>query len=209
MLKNFIKELRGKPRLRWGLATIVGVLWLYAVLLLRDGLQEQVQKLDMTAKSIARLKAQLAQPEWLARMEQVKVLSVQMEGRLWQAPTAGLAQAAFQDWINSALVKAVATNPQMTVTVIDEAVKTPVATQDAGKGVTPAGLWKIKAKLGFNFTPEALMSFLNLVESNDHQIIVGTLDVRREPLPHVEMELYGYFQKQADPTGEARNSVTF
>ncbi len=200
MFDNLAKQLRAQPRLRWGLALIVGILWLYTILLLRDDLQEQTQRHRMAVQSIAHLRAQLEQPEWVARMEQAKVVSVQLEGRLWQAPTSGLAQAAFQDWLNSAMTKSSALNPQITVIVQDELVantlvRTPV--QSTTPGATPADLWKIKAKLGFNFTPTCLMDFLNLIENNEHQIVVGTLDVRREPLPHVEMELYGYFQKRA------------
>ncbi len=207
MLDNFLGQLRDNPRLRWGLALVVGILWLYVILLLRDNLQEQTQQHRMAVQSIARLRAQFAQPEWVARVEQAKILSVQLEGRLWQAPTSGLAQAAFQDWLNAAMVKAGATNPQITVTVIDEAVANTPNQNENSDTTTPADLWKIKAKLGFDFSAATLMAFLNLLENHEKQIIVGTFNVRKEPMPHVEMELYGYFQKQAAPTATKSNLV--
>ncbi len=193
MLDNFLAQLRGNPRLRWGIAIIVAVLWLYGILLLKDSLQERSMQYRMDGKRVAQMRAELAQPEWLARVEQANVLSTQLEGRLWQAPTQGLAQAAFQDWLNTAVRNAGVARAQVAVTVIDE---TP-ATQQGDAGATPADLWKIKAKLSFDFSAQSLIELLRMMESNDKQIAVGTLVVHKEPTPHVEMELYGYFQKQA------------
>jgi len=39
------------------------------------------------------------------------------------------------------------------------------------------------------------MSFLTLIENHDKQIVVSALNVRKEPSPRVDMELYVYFQK--------------
>jgi len=199
MLDNLLNQLRDNPRLRWGVALIAGIFWLYAILLLRETLQEQTQQHQIAAQSISRLRAQLAQPEWTARVVPAKTMAVQLEGRLWQAPTSGLAQAAFQDWLNAAIVNAGVTRPQITVIVIDEAAADAHnQNQDAGTTV-PADLWKIKAKLGFDFSAAPLLNFMSRIESHEKQIIVGALNVRKEPTPHVEMELYGYFQKQAAP----------
>lgn len=199
MLTNFLTQLRDNPRLRWGIALIVGISWLYAILVLRDNLQEQTRQHHATALAIVHLRAQLAQPEWLSRVTPARTMSVQMEGRLWQAPTSGLAQAAFQDWLNVAMIKAGVTRQQITVTVIDEIAANAPNQNQATDSTTPADLWKIKAKLGFDYSAPTLLEFLSKIESHEKQIIVGTLNVRKEPMSHVEMELYGYFQKQATP----------
>lgn len=204
MFDNFLQQLRDNPRLRWGVALIIGIFWLYAILLLRESLQQQEQQHRATAQAITRLRAQLAQPEWTARVMPAKIMAVQLEGLLWQAPTSGLAQAAFQDWLNSTMAKAGVPRPLITVTVIDEAVASePNQNRDSGASTsansTPENLWKIKAKLGFDFSPASLLDFLNRIETHDKQIIVATLSVRKEPTAHVEMELLGYFQKQAAP----------
>lgn len=200
MLDNFINQLRDTPRLRWGIALIVGTFGLYGILLLREALQEEDQQYRVAAQSISRLSAQLAQPEWVSRVVPAKTMAVQREAKLWQAPTPGLAQAAFQDWLNAAMVKAGVTHPQITVTVIDEAAVNAPNQSEGSDTTTPADLWKIKAKLGFDFSAATLMNFLDQIENNDKQIIVGAFNARKEPMPHVEMELYGYFQKQAAPT---------
>lgn len=197
MIDNLLNELRENPRLRWGVALIIGIFWLYGILLLRERLQEQEQQHRAAMQSISRLRAQLAQPEWAARVAPARDMAMQLEGRLWQAPTPGLAQAAFQDWLNAAMIKAGVTHPQITVTVIDEAVaNVPNQNQDLGK-TTPVDLWKIRAKLGFDFSSATLLDFMSRIENHEKQIIVDTLNARKEPTPRVEMELYGYFQKQA------------
>jgi hypothetical protein len=206
MLNTFLNDLRHNLRLRLWLALIVGAVGLYGILLLRDALHNAEQQQQAVVRSVGRLQAQLTQTEWLERLPAAKILAVQLEGRLWQAPTAGLAQAALQDWLNASLIQSKATKPLITVTVLDEItaggdgnaapVNPPAATAD-GAPATPPDLWKIKAKVGFDFTPESLLAFLNRIENHDQQIIVDALSVRKEPIAHVEVQLLAYFQKQA------------
>jgi len=206
MFDNLLSQLRDNPRLRWGVALIIGIFWLYSILLLRDSLQQQTQQHRATAQALARLQAQLAQPQWTTRVTPAKVMAVQLEGKLWQAATPGLAQAAFQDWLNASMAKAGISKPQISVTVLEEAAPN-AAAQNLGSSPTssppsstPADLWKLKAKLSLEFNAPSLMSFLTLIENHDKQIIVAALNVRKEPSPRVDMELYGYFQKPAAPS---------
>lgn len=205
MLDNFLNQLRNNPRLRWGVILIVGITWLYGILLLRETLQEQEQEHRAAAQSISRLRAQLAQPEWIERVAPARDMAMQLEGRLWQAPTSGLAQAAFQDWLNAAMIKAGVARPQITVTVLDEA-GTNNQNQDSGTP-PPSDLWKIKAKLSFDFSPATLLDFMGRIEGNEKQIITGALNVRKEPAPRVEMELFSYFQKQSTPATKPKELV--
>lgn len=204
MLANFFNQLRDNPRLRWGLLLIIGIFWLYGVLVLRDDLQEKTQQQHVLVQSISRLRAQLAQTEWATRLTPAKVLAVQLEGKLWQAPTSGLAQAAFQDWLNATLLKAGVANPQISVTVVDDALTGPntssASTPNSDPGAvanTPTDLWKIKAKLSFELGATVASDVMARIESNEKQIVVGALNVRKEPSPRVEMELFAFFQKTA------------
>jgi len=198
MIDDFIKQLSDNPRLRWGVALIIGIAWLYAILLMRDSLQQQTQQHRAATHSLARLSSQLAQPEWEARMASSKIRVTQMEGGLWQAPTAGLAQAALQDELNATLNKAGATHSLISVTVIDEIVEgAPDQNPDAATTTTPHDLWKIKAKLGFDFSAPTLLAFLQQIETQDKHLVIETLNVRQAPTSHVEMEVVAYFQKQA------------
>lgn len=208
MLNTLLNDLRSNARLRLWLALIVGAIGLYGLLSMRDALQNSEQMQRTAAQNITRLQTQLTQAEWLGRLAPAQTMAVQMQSRLWQAPTAGLAQAALQDWLNAALMQAKAGRPQVTVTVVDEiassangatpATTTPVALAASdGTPATPPDLWKIKAKIGFAYTAPSMLDFLNIVANHDKQVIVSTLNVRKEPLPQVEAELVAYFQKQA------------
>lgn len=205
MLDNFLNQLRNNPRLRWGVTLIAGIIWLYGILLLRETLQEQEQQHRATAQSISRLHTHLAQPEWIARVAPVRDMAMQLDGRLWQAPTSGLAQAAFQDWLNATMVKVAVTRPQIIVTVLDDAGANN-QNQDPGTAI-PSDLWKIKAKLSFDFSQATLLDFMGRIEGNEKQIITGALNVRKEPAPRVEMELFGYFQKQLAPATKTKELV--
>jgi hypothetical protein len=207
MLDNVFKELRNNPRLRWGMWLVVGIFWLYAVILLGETLQDRQQQYGAAAQSVSRLQAQLAQPEWMSRVESVKTMAVQLEGRLWQAPTSGLAQAAFQDWLNAALAKAGAVSPVITVTVIDEIDTERITSAQNLDTTTPPDLWKITAKLGFGFEASTLLDFLNQIESYDREIVVSSITVRKEPSAHIEMELNAYFQKQAETTKQGNRAT--
>lgn len=202
MMDDFLTQLRGNPRLRWGIALIVGIAWLYGILLLRDEVADQTLRYRSATQAIARLQAQLAQPEWADRATAARAMAVQLEGRLWQAPTPGLAQSAYQDWVTATLVKAGINNPQVTVTVVEDAPAAgatgaaPLTAAAAPAVAAPTDLWKIKAKLNFEFNAPALMDFLARLESHEKQTVVNTLTARKEPAPRVDMEVVAYFQKQ-------------
>ena len=206
MLNKLLNDLRSNARLRLWLALIVGVIGFYGMLLLRDALLDAEQVHRTTALNITRLRAQLTQAEWLERLPPAKTMAVQMETRLWQAPTAGLAQAAFQDWINNALMQAKAGRPQVAVTVVDEIVEGGNGVGADSASATPADLWKIKAKIGFAYTAPSLLDFLSTLASHDKQVVVVALSVRKDPMPQVEAELVAYFQKQAVPEKATTNT---
>jgi len=198
VFNEFSNQLRENSRLRLGVMFALGILWLYLLLILRDTLQEANQQYDSITQSIARQQDQLAQPEWVARSSDAKRLSEEMEGRLWQAATSGIAQAAFQDELNAAMQRAGVSKSQITATVIDEIVEgAPI--NAVSNTDTPPDLWKIKAIVGFEYNAKTLLAFLGEIEGNDKHIVEVALNVRREPQSRVEFELVGYFKKQTSP----------
>lgn len=192
MIDKLLTPLRDNARLRWGLAAIIGILWLYGVLILRDAVQLKSQEHTNVARSLARLRAELTQPEWVDRVAPAKALAVQLESRLWQAPTSGLAQAAFQEWINSTIAQSGAKNAQIANVAIEEGEGEP----NAAKSPLPNGLRKVSAKVRFDFAAPTLLNVLNLIESNEKLTTVSSLVVRRDPPASVELDVSAVFQKQ-------------
>lgn len=212
MMADFLNQWRGNARLRWGIALVVGIAWLYGILLLRDELQDRNMRLRSSSQAVARLQTQLEQPEWTERAIAARALATQLESRLWLAPTTGLAQSTFQDWLTQNAAKAGITSPQVTVTLVEDnapAVGAQAAPTQATAGEknasTPTDLWKLKARLAFDFSPPTFMDLLARMENNDKQIVVKVVTVRKEPNPRAELEVYAYFQK---PRNAASNAST-
>lgn len=185
MLNQFLFELKNSIRLRLGLALVVAVLWLNGVLSLRDALTEEARRTAQLAGQINRARQYAAQTEWPERAKQAQIAKVELEGRLWRSGTPGLAQAAFQDWLTQNLKRAEVGRPDVTMV------------PDAGGGKAGEGtdLWKIKAKLAFDFSPRSFESLMGQLVNHERQIVIEQLIVRRESLPRVEAVLVAPFQK--------------
>jgi hypothetical protein len=201
MLNNFLIQLRENARLRWGVALIIGTCWLYCILLIHEALQTGTRLHRSASQSLVRTRAQMTQTEWLARVAPAKTLAVQLESRLWRAATPGLAQAAFQDTLKAATLKAAVARPQVNVTLVEEPpAEAPNPTSNASAPSTPPDLWKVKAMVSFEFSAPGVLDVLRQIEGHDRQIVVAALSFSQSPLSRVELELYAYFQKPAGVT---------
>ena len=187
---------KANPRLRVGLWIIMGVFWLYALLLLRDENRLALTEYQTLARKVVQLQAQSSQTEWTARAESAQALQLALEGRLWREGTIGLAQATFQDWLNQVMQQANLPRGVVTVAAQEENAPENNATVRTESGLN-SDLWKVSAKVGFDFTPKNLNALLDRIESHEKQIIVENLVVRGAPIPRVDMVLVAYFQKAA------------
>lgn len=199
MLSDFIEQLKTNSRLRWGVWLIVWMFWLYGVLELRDYLAAEREQYRSTLASVSRLHAQNSRTEWLSRVEPARTMAVHLESRLWQASSSGLAQAAFQDWLRTALAESGVAQPQIRVSGVDEDVAS-----DQGGKQGAADLWKIRANLSFGLNPEGLTDLLSRIEFGERLVGIESLVIRNELAPRVEMQLIAFVQKQADaPVADA------
>ena len=105
MFEKYLAEIRTNLRLRLLLAGVAAIIWLYAVLNLRDLAIAKNQQFIGIERQIAKTKLQTSAADWPQRLQAIKLLQVELEGRLWQNSTQGLAQAAFQDWLNQAAIR--------------------------------------------------------------------------------------------------------
>jgi hypothetical protein len=201
MLENLRAELRANPRARVGIALIVAVIWFYAALLLRDARDQQQQQYRIAASHLARVQAVAAQKDWPARLAAATTLRADVESMLWRGTTLGLARATLQDWLDQHLRAA--------------GVPRPVVRLGTGEGDAGAGLggvadgtdaangalrdvWRVRAKLTFDFTPGSLNALLLKLEQNRPRMVVEALRVSKDPVPRVEMDVVAFFQKPGD-----------
>lgn len=191
---------KANPRLRLGLWLIIGIAWLYALLLLRDEARHAVSEHQTLARKVARFQAQAKQTDWMERVEPARALQLELESQLWRESTVGLAQAAFQDWLNQAVQQANLARPMVTVAAQEESASEKSGTDATGSDRN-GDVWKVSAKVGFDFTPKGLYALLGRLAGHDKQIVVETLVIRGVPTPRAEMVLVAYFQKPAAQEG--------
>ena len=202
MFDKLAAELGASRRLRLGLALIVAVLWLYGVLLLRDARDERTRGFRQASVQLARLQEAAGQTEWPQRLEEAKILPAALESGLWRGDSLGLSRAALQDWLAQQMKQAQVPRPLITLAAQeDDAAGAPGGAAPAGGAPAAeaaelaAGLWKVKAKLNFDFTAESLPLLLARLAAPSPRVTVESLRVVREPVARVEMVVVAYFQK--------------
>lgn len=198
MIDRFLTEFRANLRLRLLLAGVVAIVWLYGVITMRETAMAKNQQFIGLERQIAKLKMQVNQSDWPQRLDSIKLVRVELEGRLWQNSTQGLAQAAFQDWLNQAAIRASLGRPAITMLAVEEKSESAASADGAANPATAAPeLWKVRAKIEFDFTPPGLMNLLKQITINPQQIVVETVNIRKEPVPRVDMILVAMVQKTA------------
>jgi hypothetical protein len=194
---KYLAEFRGSLRLRLLLAGVVAILWLFAVINLRDLAIAKYTQFVGVERQIAKTKLQASQADWPQRLQAIKLLQVELEGRLWQNSTQGLAQAAFQDWLNQAAIRANLGRPAVTMLAVEDKADSGPSDNAPGTGSPDANLWRVRAKIEFDFTQPGLMNLLKQVTMNPQQVVVESLNIRKEPVPRADMLLVANFQKTA------------
>ena len=190
---RFLAELRNNARLRVGVALILAVLWVYAILLLRDARDAAVGEYRNASVKLARLQAVEQQADWGERLNAAKTLQAEIESRLWRGATLGLARASFQDFLGQQMRQAGITRPSVAMGTADEESRS----EGAQTGLTD-DLWKVKAKLVFDFNPLSFNKLFVQLANHPHRVVVESLHVTKEPVPRVEAVLLAYFQKPDD-----------
>ena len=194
MLDQFLSELKSNARLRIAVALVFAVLWLYLILLMRDALDSSARQYRSASIKLARLQSVMQQGDWTERLNAAKTLQAGMENALWRGDTLGLARASFQDWLNQQVQRAAVSRPVISMgTGIEEAI---------GEQAQSAGiddLWKVRAKLVFDFNPESLNKLLGQMMGHTHQVAIESLHITKEPIARVEIVASAYFQKSGRP----------
>ncbi len=190
-----LDALKTNPRLRWGLMGILGILWLYGVLELRDQVQVKAGNHLTLNRKIARIQGTALQTDWPNRLIDARALQARLEKNLWRENSIGLAQATFNDWLNQLAQQAGLSKVQLTVAVQDEES---AAGKDKTRDESQVAdrLWKVSAKFAADFNPQTFYPFLSRIYGNDKLVQVESMVIRSMPSPRAELLLVAYFHKQ-------------
>jgi hypothetical protein len=181
-LKPLLEEVRSNARLRWGMWMILGILWLYAVLLLRDQVPREADLYQSASRKLARAQATASQTHWAARRSEAMAAQTSLEGRLWTATSMGLAQASFNDWLVQAAQQSGVARPTISVAAQEESLE----------GMP--GMWKVTARASFDFSPQTFYPLLARIGSYDKAVLVESLVIRGSPTPRADIVLLAHFR---------------
>jgi len=195
MLDQFLSELKSNARLRVAVALVFAVLWLYLILSMREFMDTSAREHRSTSLKLGKLQSVMGQEDWIERLKTAKTLQAGMESALWRGDTLGLARASFQDWLSQQMKRAAVSRPAVSIaTGIEE------ANSEQARATDIDDLWKIRAKLTFDFNPESLNKLLGQMMVHTQYVVVESLHVTKEPNPRVEIAASAYFQKSDRPT---------
>jgi hypothetical protein len=180
----FERETRKNPRVHFGFLAILAIVLLGLLFEIDDADRHAQVQIDADAQQLAVLRRLGGQTEWKARRESVQRLRVQLESRLWEAESDGLAQANFQDLISKFAKEA-------GVARIDAHVEIVNATATAQK------YRQMSATVSGPFTAPSLQKFLADLDADEHMLIVDRLRIETAPVPRFEMLLSTYLRPTA------------
>jgi hypothetical protein len=178
------EQLRGNARLRAGIALAI-------VLVLVTLLLDAQAAIDDRRRAVAREQARLQSmsrdvdgPLWLQRAAAARQLREQVQAALWQAGSAGAAEAAFVDWINRELAQANITNANVVSASVPAGPLGGAARPAAG---LPEGHLLMRVNAGFAHSPGVLERVLERLLAGERMVTVESVSVRQRPVPRVEL----------------------
>lgn len=172
-------ELRQNFRLRIGLWLIIGLFLSYAVIFLNTYQGKIKKDYQEALHRLHQLRTIAKQTQWPQRATQIHQLLQQLEARLWQAETKGLAQAMFQSWLQEEMYFAQFENPRLDMQAPLEVPNYPQ-------------IWQVTADLNAGISPIKLHQFLSGLLQNPQLVAIEKLDIR---FSRVNLTISAYFLK--------------
>lgn len=183
LINSFLKEFQQNLRLRIGSGIIIIILVTYVILELNDYRYRLQQDYHNTNTQLAQLQTVATQKQWLDRATEIQPLLTQLEARLWQANTKGLAQATFQKWFNEQVNLTKINKARLTV---DPAIEVEHYTY----------LWQVTAQLEGQFESTKINNLLLAIAQNIQMTVTERFDILPSATnPRFTLIITAYFQK--------------
>jgi len=182
VLSQLLTELRKNTRLRFGLWFIIAIMMIYIILVFNDYHAQLKQDYHTALTRLNQLQSLAQQTQWTERAVQVQDLRTQLEARLWQANTKGLAQAIFQSWLQEEVFFAQIEQPRLQVETAVEVPKNP-------------NLWRVSAEVKGLFVQKRFYSLLLEIAKSPRTIVTERLDIRESSPPRFTLVLTAYFKR--------------
>ncbi|HMO45611.1 MAG TPA: hypothetical protein PKB14_06225 [Rubrivivax sp.] len=185
-------ELRSNPRLRAGLIAAAALLWLLGLLEMSDALDAARSQRAALTEELVRLRAVQGEQHWPALRDQAQARLADYRALAWREESEGRMQAMLQDWLREQLAAAGLQPRELAVTVLPARSTAP--SEGGRKLDLPADMRLARARLSFEFKPEALHQVLAALHSSRRWIWVSRLAVENDSRRMVELELEALFE---------------
>ncbi|MGB8842579.1 MAG: GspMb/PilO family protein [Aliidongia sp.] len=185
----FERETEKNPRIHLGLLAILAILLLGLWFEIQDSHSHADIQIAADAQQLAMLHRLAGQTEWKGRSDSVQRLRVQLESRLWEAESDGLAQVNFQELLGKLAKSA-------------ELPRTDVHVEIVSSTATTQTYRQMSATVTGPFAATAMQKFLASLESDGHMMVVDRLRIEATPTPRFEMLVSTYLNPtKAKPAG--------
>jgi hypothetical protein len=168
---------------RWVAVAGVALLWVILNVYLIVGVRSAHRHHRELQAEVAKLNKLVGDTSWHSRLQQSETLKFQVNERLWNAPTAGLAEAGFERWLREHITKEGLDPPQIQIT------RTPAAIQTANSSRALPGLQRMTAKVTTSFDPHAIAALAAEMAQNDKVMLLDQLIIRTQRNARMEMNV--------------------
>jgi hypothetical protein len=184
-------EWAANGRLRVGVYVLLGIFWLYGVLVLKDFVAAEKGVWEGMESKTARARATAAAADWASRSVEMKGAVGDLEALLWKEGSVGLSEASFGERISQSFAQS---------GVALRSIRTS-AVADAGGTAGQLGLIELRARAQVEFRPATFYPWLAMLAKSKldkaPSIFVEGLTIRAAPPGQqtVELELVAYAVK--------------
>jgi len=193
--RHVSNEMVSNERLALMLAAAAVLVWMSAFYGLWSVTANMRAQVATSKTSLARLQAEVTGDAWPKRVEDSRALRLQLAGRLWEAETAGLAEASFEAWLRTNFGKSGVEPQQIQIT------RSPATGSDGQANPALAGTQRMTAKILGIFDPAAVTNVLAQFAEADKVIVVDRMIVRGGANSRLEMDVSTFLR-----TAEARTA---
>lgn len=155
-------------RLRMASWAVVGILWIYGLMLVSDNAPRIQAELGAMKSELAKLKGGGDAALWAQRRQDAEQWLTAAEALSWAEQRPGLAQAEIQDWLRGTATKAGMSVRELRLAAAEAS--------PAASSVPAAGV--VKLRLSVDFTPLALAGFLNELGEAERGVMVERLQLK-------------------------------
>jgi hypothetical protein len=188
-MNALIAQLRENARLRVLLAAVVFIVVFVKVLDLRDTVAAKRVDTKRSETEFKRWSAIAGEHGWGDRVADVRARRQAAEALLWTGSTSMQTQLAVQEWLLGHMKAARLGAARVSGSVQPKGTSNQAAEPVTGtRGLSP-DLTPLRFAVSFELTPDSVERFAGVLDASGKAFVIDALNVRRQPLPRVEVEL--------------------